>query len=114
MEAKDDILAELARHGETRTWEPGSVVIHEGDEADCLYIIHSGELRAVVAGDGDRQVELNTLGPGEFFGELMLSGGRRSATVEVISRAQLTRVPKAALEQVLAAHPQLGDRKSVV
>jgi CRP/FNR family transcriptional regulator, cyclic AMP receptor protein len=108
LEAKDNILVELARHGETRTWEPGSVVIHEGDEADCLYIIHSGELRAVVAGDGDRQVELNTLGPGEFFGELMLSGGRRSATVEVITRAQLTRVSKAALEQVLAAHPQMA------
>jgi CRP/FNR family cyclic AMP-dependent transcriptional regulator len=108
VEPKDDIHTELARHGETRTWEPGAVVINEGDEADCLYIIHSGELRAVVAGDGGRQVELNTLGPGELFGELMLSGGRRSATVEVIARAQLTRVPKAALEQVLAAHPQLA------
>ena len=72
------------------------------------FIIHSGELRAVVAGDGGRQVELNTLGPGEFFGELMLIGTLRAATVEVIVRAQLTRVPRAEVEQKLAARPDLA------
>ena len=53
-------------------------------------------------------MELNTLGPGEFFGELMLSGGLRAATVEVMVRAQLTRVPRAEVEQVLAARPDLA------
>lgn len=45
MEHPDEILAELARHGETRTWEPGTAVIREGEVADCLYIVHAGELR---------------------------------------------------------------------
>jgi CRP/FNR family cyclic AMP-dependent transcriptional regulator len=108
VEPSDDILTQLTRRGDTRTWEPGTTVVSEGDDADCMYIIHSGELRAVLAGDGVRQVELNTLGAGEFFGELMLSGGRRSATVEVTARAQLTRVSKAAVEEVLAAHPRLA------
>jgi len=108
VEPSDDILTQLTRRGDTRTWEPGTTVVSEGDDADCMYIIHSGELRAVLAGDGVRQVELNTLGASEFFGELMLSGGRRSATVEVTARAQLTRVSKAAVEEVLAAHPRLA------
>ena len=45
---------------------------------------------------------------GDFFGELMLSGGLRAATVEVTVRAQLTRVPRAAVEQLLAARPGLA------
>ncbi len=108
MEEADDVLAELAKLGETRTWEPGTAVVREGAEADCMYIVHTGELRAVIAGEGGRLVELNTLGPGEIFGELMLSGERRSATVEVTVRAQLTRVTRAEVERVLATRPDLA------
>ena len=103
-----DYLAELARLGETRTWEPGASVVTEGDIADCMYLIHEGELRAFVAGDGGRVVELNTLHAGELFGELMLSGERRSATVQVTTRARLTRVTRAQAERVLAQRPELA------
>ena len=41
------------------------------------------QLRATTVGEGGRTVELNTLGAGVLFGELMLSGERRSATVTV-------------------------------
>lgn len=102
------MLAELARLGDTRTWEPGALVVAEGDLADCMYIIHSGELRALVAGDGGRSVELNTLCAGEVFGELMLSGERRSASVQVTVRATLTRVGLAEVQRVLAARPDLS------
>ena len=101
-------MIELAKLGQTRTWEPGTAVVTEGAVADCLYIVHSGELRAVVAGDGGRNVELNTLGAGDFFGELMLNGARRAATVEVTVRAQLTQVTRAEVERVLASRPDLA------
>ena len=108
MEQQDEILAELAKLGETRTWEPGTAVVTEGEVADCMYIVHAGELRAVVAGVGGRLVELNTLGAGEIFGELMLSGARRAATVEVTVRARLTRVTQVEVERVLALRPDLA------
>lgn len=108
VEQAEGILAELAKLGDTRTWEPGATVVSEGAVADCMYIIHSGELRAVVSGDGGRSVELNTLGPGEFFGELMLGGELRAATVEVTVRAQLTRVTRVEVERVLASRPDLA------
>ena len=46
----DALLTHVARLGQTRTWEPGTAVVREGEVVDCMYIIHSGELRAVVAG----------------------------------------------------------------
>ena len=48
---------------------------------DCMYLIHEGELRALVAGDGGRVVELNTLTAGELFGELMLRLVQRVRTL---------------------------------
>ena len=108
LEQPDEVLTELAKLGQTRTWEPGMTVVTEGDVADCMYIVHTGELRAVVAGDGGRTVELNTLGAGELFGELMLNGERRAATVQVTVRARLTRVTRAAVERVLASRPDLA------
>ncbi|MBX3635370.1 MAG: Crp/Fnr family transcriptional regulator [Rubrivivax sp.] len=101
-------MKELSRHGETRNWEAGAVVVAEGDPADALYVVHEGELRAVVAGDNGKVVELNTLGPGEIFGELMLKGDRRAATVETITRARLTRVTRANAEQLLRERPELA------
>ena len=103
-----EFLHELARLGETRTWEPGATVVSQGDPADCMYVIHDGELRAVVAGEGGRIIELNTLRPGQFFGELMLSGELRSATVQVTTRARLTRVTRSEVERLLSARPDLA------
>jgi len=108
FERPGDLLAELARLGETRTWEAGSTVVTEGEVADSMYIIHAGELRALVTGEGGRVVELNTLGAGEFFGELMLSGSRRAASVQVTVRARLTRVTRSEVERVLASRPDLA------
>ena len=103
-----EMLAELAKLGETRTWEPGAAVVVEGEAADCMYIIHDGELRAVVAGEGGRVVELNTMHAGEFFGELMLSGDLRSATVLVTRRARLTRVDRAQVQRLVGERPDLA------
>lgn len=107
-EQSAEFLHELSRLGETRTWEPGATVVSQGDPADCMYVIHEGELRAVIGGEGGRVVELNTLRAGEVFGELMLSGEVRSATVQVTTRARLTRVTRSEVERLLAARPDLA------
>lgn len=107
-EQSAEFLRELARLGDTRTWEAGTTVVTQGDPADCMYVIHEGELRALVGSEGGRVVELNTLGPGEVFGELMLSGELRSATVQVTTRARLTRVTRAEVERLLSARPDLA------
>jgi len=115
-ETSNDILTELARLSETRSWEPGTTIVTEGDAADCMHLIHEGELRAFVAGDGGPVVELNTLRAGELFGELTLTGEPRAASVQVTTRARLTRVTllprltrltRAEAERVLAQRPEL-------
>lgn len=104
----DDVLEVLARLGDTRTWEAGVTVVTQGDVADSMYLVHAGELRAFVVGEGGRAVELNTLGPGDIFGELVLHGDLRTANVATLTRARLTRVTRANAEQMLKARPDLA------
>jgi hypothetical protein len=47
LEQSDEVPVELAKLGEMRTWDAGTKVVTEGDEADCMFNVHLGELRAV-------------------------------------------------------------------
>jgi CRP/FNR family transcriptional regulator len=60
-----------------RRFTKGETVIMEGTGGAAFFIINSGE--AIVSSKG---VELATLGPGGYFGEVaLIDGGPRSATV---------------------------------
>ena len=100
-----DVLAPL---GQRKRHAKGSLVVHEGDPGDSMFLIHSGELRAFVTLQGGRVLELNALLPGEFFGELILGTATRTATVEVTATAQITTVSKSAVEAALRQHPELA------
>ena len=102
------LLQELARHGETRTWETGTQVVTQGEPAQARYIVHEGQLRVFLDGEGERHVELNTLGPGQYFGELLLGSSVRTASVQALTRVRLTKVGRAEFEQVIAERPDLA------
>jgi len=83
--APDDLSALVARLDEAR-FEPGAVIVKEGDtESASLYIIEDGAVE-ITRGDGKGRIELAALGPGEYFGELALIDGEpRSASATATS-----------------------------
>jgi len=73
--------ATVARHMETATLAEGTTLIEEGEEGDALFVILEGA--ATVRRKG---VDVATVGPGSWFGELaLLDGEPRSATVVAIA-----------------------------
>ena len=67
--------------------------------------------RLKVTGDNlGEEKELNTLQPGQFFGEVaLLSGQRRQATVTAIGPVEVVAFPKAAVDAVLKANPKARE-----
>jgi CRP/FNR family cyclic AMP-dependent transcriptional regulator len=104
----DELLAALAPLGHTRAYPKGTIVVTEGEPALSMYLIHEGQLRVFVSDEEGREVELNTMGPGEYFGELMLGSQLRTATVQTTTRAKLTMITRAEFEQALAERPSLA------
>lgn len=81
-----DQLASLAEHGSITQHRPGHIVVREGDAADSMYVILSGEVRVFKSDPGGAEIQIATLGEGSFFGELaLLDQGARSATVACLT-----------------------------
>src|SRR5262249_12185935 len=84
----------------------GTVVFNEGDVARTVYLVASGELRVTSGGS-----PIAHLGPGELFGEMaLLTGERRSATVEVTLDCRLVVLDAEPFLQLLADHPAVYDQ----
>lgn len=88
-------------------FDPGQVLMREGEPADSLYAIVSGYLRVTKdnpTGSGE-PVYLSNLGPDEFVGEACIfRKARRSANVITETRAELIRFDRGDFVRFLRDH----------
>jgi predicted MFS family arabinose efflux permease len=98
------IVEHLARELQTTTYEPGDVIIREGEPGDRFYIIAAGQVSA--AKDGH---QLREMGTGDSFGEIaLLRQIPRTATVTALSQVETRFLAR---EEFLAAAG--GSQESV-
>jgi CRP/FNR family transcriptional regulator, cyclic AMP receptor protein len=84
----DDQLGRIATSCAELEVEAGTVLLREGDFGHAVFAIRAGT--ADVVHDG---AVINTLGPGDYLGEVaVLSGGRRSASVVATSPLKLVTI----------------------
>ncbi|MBK7857212.1 MAG: protein kinase [Archangiaceae bacterium] len=94
----EDFIRGTARLPE-RTFQAGEVIIREGEQGDCAYIILDGHCQAnrVVAGKTEM---LRLMGPGEMFGEAaVLTNSPRLATVTAMMETTVAVVDRIYLEE---------------
>lgn len=83
-------LESLAERAEKVSFDAGDTIVAEGDPADRFYVIASGEVSITRRSPEGDEIELATLGPGQFFGEVgILAETRRTATVRAIDDVEL-------------------------
>ena len=83
----------LARAAVETSAPSGHVVIREGDEADALWVLVSGEVEVTARGEAARARRLRTMGPGSYFGEIgLLRRMPRTATVRALEPCELLRI----------------------
>lgn len=101
-----DVIRELRLEG----YEPGQIVVTEGEAGDSLYVVASGRVRAFVRSKDGRNREVRQLGEGEFFGEIsLLSGSARTATITASSPTELLVLDRAALDGLTDRHPRVRE-----
>ncbi len=88
----------------------GATVFRQGEPGGSVYVIRAGRVRVLKDSNG-RQRMITTLGPGDFFGEMaVVTGGMRSATVEVVEDAELLKVPADKLQEMVAGTGEVAIR----
>jgi CRP/FNR family cyclic AMP-dependent transcriptional regulator len=101
----ESALRALAPGGAIRTYAKSVVVVSEGDRSDSLYVVLSGRVKAFVSDETGREAVVNTIGVGDFFGELVLDGGPRAASIMTLEPCRLFVIPQLDVERLLASHP---------
>jgi CRP/FNR family cyclic AMP-dependent transcriptional regulator len=91
--------------GSVRSYAKSVVIVSEGDMTDSLYVVLSGRVKAFVSDENGREAVVNTIGIGDYFGELVLDGGPRSASIMTLEPCKLYVIPQADVERLLAGNP---------
>jgi CRP/FNR family cyclic AMP-dependent transcriptional regulator len=105
--AEDEVRA-FAQHARVHTYPRGTVIINEGDRSDSIFIVASGSVKVFLHGEDGKEVVLNTHGPGEYFGELVLDEGPRSASVATLEASKFYVVSKEEFRAFMMAQPDFA------
>lgn len=90
------------------SFEPGDIVITEGEPGDSLFILSTGTVKAFIRNPAGRHVQVREMGDGAFFGEISILTGRpRTATVTAATRCELLELDRPTLDSIAETHPRV-------
>ena len=98
-------LLALAPHAIVRSFPKSAVVVNEGDATDSLYVVLSGRAKAFVSDEEGREIVFNTFSAGEYFGELVLDGGPRAASIMTLEPCRFFVIPRSDVDRLLEGNP---------
>ena len=103
----EEDLAALSSALQTRTFKAGSMIFHQGDAGDAMYIIADGDVNIYLPGEDSRRISLKDIARGEYFGELALfDEGPRSASALATTDAALLELRRETLALYLENRPR--------
>lgn len=77
-------LDTLIAMGVQRSYRRGALILNEGESGDAMYFLLKGRVRVFGSSPTGKEITYGTIEAGEYFGEMALDGGSRSATVEAL------------------------------
>ena len=106
----DDAINRLSAEARSELYQPGEIVVRQGDHGQELYVCLSGELVVLHATDGGTAREIAKLTAGGLFGELsLMTGAPRTATVQAASACELLVIGKTSFSELLADNPAFAE-----
>ena len=89
-----------------KVYKKSDIIFEENSLGDEMYVIHSGKVKLSTRAPG-REVELATLGPGEFFGEMSLvdAAPRTAAATALEDETRLIALDQAKFLYLVSQQP---------
>ena len=88
------------------TFEPGDIILSEGEPGDTVFVLATGAVKAFVRNPEGRLRLVREMGEGSFFGEIsILSGAPRTATVTAAARCEVLELDRVTLDEIAETHP---------
>ena len=104
----DALLAKIAQRAPSRTFLRNAIILSEGDDSDTLYVLLAGRAKVFVADEQGHELQLNQIGPGEYFGDVTLDGGPRSASVMALEACRCAVLKSAEVARLMTEHPEFA------
>src|SRR3990172_1311471 len=102
-------LERLSKLMVPRAVKAGEVIIKEGDQAAGFFVISAGKVEVVRGVDSADAQVLNTLGPGDFFGEMALfEGFPRVASVRATEDTECLAMTRWDFMAEMKNHPEIA------
>ena len=107
----EDTLKQVGAALQIRVVERGKHVLQKGSTGDHLMFLLTGRLQAVDLTEDGREVGLNFLVPGDYFGELsIIDNLPRSATVVACENSLVASLPRAQALALFYQTPLVAER----
>lgn len=101
-------LRALALRGHVRSYKKNTIILSEGDAGDTLFVVLRGSVRAFSNDQNGREITYGVIGAGDYFGEMSLDGGPRSASVMTVEPTTCSVISRAAVRDHLAEEPEFA------
>jgi CRP/FNR family cyclic AMP-dependent transcriptional regulator len=108
MAALTPSLRMLALRGMVRNYKKNSVIINEGEMGDSLFILLRGSVKVFATDQDGREITYGSIEAGDYFGELSLDGGPRSASVMTVEPCICSAVSRKTVREHLTQEPEFA------
>jgi len=105
---REEKLRALASKAVLQSVPKNVTVIIEGEFTRSLYVILSGKVRVYLNDEHGKELVLDVKGPGQYFGEMALDDGPRSASVVTIEPCRFAVISMADFRTTLIEEPELA------
>ncbi len=100
----DNVLHALARRLAPASASKGSVIVHQGDPGDTMFLVESGRCEVYVEESPGHTITIALMGPDDFFGEMaLISEETRTASVRALEDCKLLTLDRKTLYETLPA-----------
>ena len=101
-------LRALALRGTIRNYRKNSVIINEGEVGESLFVLLQGRVKVYSTDSDGKEITYNIVEQGDYFAEMWLDGGPRSASVMTLEPSVCSVVGRDALRDHLAEEPEFA------